>query len=65
MAIIDIPKTENKWLIFFLDSEPNSWFNSPLGSSTTYNDEVWTVEEYDTEEEWIIRLIELGIDPDE
>jgi len=65
MAIIDIPKTENKWLIFFLDNEPNSWFNSPLGSSTTYNDEVWTVEEYDTEEEWIIRLIELGIDPDE
>ena len=61
MAIVDIPKEESKWVIFFISGEVKSYFHSAIGVCTSYNDEAWTIEEYNTEEEWLIRLIELGI----
>jgi hypothetical protein len=65
MAIIEVPITENKWLIFFLegDSNPVNYFQSEIGVNTSYCDDCWTLEEYNTELAWLERLLEFGIIP--
>jgi len=65
MSIVNIPITENKYLIFFSDGYPSYYFDSTLNQLTTFNNSYWTYESYDTEEEWVARLLEFGIVPEE
>jgi len=64
MAIVNIPTTENKWLIFFDDGFPSHYFDSALDQLTTFEDSYWTCEEYNTEAAYLARLLEFGITPD-
>lgn len=65
MAIVTIPKSPEKWLILFIIgvTDPKDWYFKPDGAETTYNDSIWSVEQYSTEQAWVDRLAEFGIDP--
>ena len=52
--------TTEKYLIFICEDKINYNYNG-VGEQTSYNDACWNIEEFNTEEDWLIRLLELGI----
>ena len=52
-----------KWLVF-INGEIVQHSKNEAGQETTYNDSVWTAEEYTTEEAWLIRLLDFDIVPE-
>ena len=64
MSITTIPKTENKWLIFFGDDDlPTNYFDCALDQQTQFENDYWIFEEYATKALWLGRLLEFGIIP--
>jgi hypothetical protein len=53
-----------KWLIF-INGDFINYNKNENGQFTSYNDDVWTKEEFNSEQDWINRLTELGINIEE
>jgi hypothetical protein len=58
MAIQTI--TTDKYLIFICNDKVN-YVHNQAGQNTSYNDECYTIEEFTIEQDWLDRLLELGI----